>query len=313
MNKLNRKTSSFLKINLITALTVFLSIFYSSFALAQTPVQNSQAAKNEQAKQLEAQRQAEISKAETAAKAEKELAQKEYTDATKKASEDLKKSMESAQNLSDQQKDTDEKINAAKALIEEYKNKATGVTEEERKKQIDSLTKSINELQKQSDTLKAEATKTEKEAKERYNNETQSAKATFDSKNQKIDQTLNNKKTEIQKQTDFSKAIDLDKESFNVGILLKAKNQKTFFEKAASSGRPVIIEVIDQITTLMLRLIIPISVLALIIGGYFMMFAQGEESMLNTGKSILKNTAVGLVLIFSSFLIVQFVISIFYK
>lgn len=284
----------------ITLLLLSATAVKAQITSPQTTPKTSQDAKNQQAQDIKNQQTAQITAAETNAKLEKEKVDVRFREEQNKV---LKTFLDKNAELETQK---NEAINAAaENYLQGFSDKAKTdlknsaeykkYMEDEKKRIENEYNKKKDELLKQKDSDVAALT------------------AKSDAEKQKIDQALAAKKADIQKQTDFQRAVDLDKETFNVGLLLKANNQKTFFEKAASSGRPVVIEIIDQVTTFLLRLIIPLSILALIIGGYYMMFAQGEEGMLNTGKSILKNTALGLVFIFASYLIVQFVISIFYQ
>lgn len=289
---------------------------------AQNQPKTSQEAQNKLKADLENERQKQVNQAESDASKAKADSTKTIENDHQKKVEALDKAQGDNIKAAAAKADTEigknnDEIRAREKLITEYEQRATGVSDEEKANQVYRLTKEIDDLQKKNDQVRAETKKTMTDILDKTNLAVQEAekakKEALEKAEQKIKADLEAKKKEIQKQIDFQKAIELDKETFNVGLILKANNQKTFFEKAKTSNRPVIVEVIDHVTTFLLRLVIPLAAMALIIGGYYLMFAQGEESMLNTGKSILTNTVIGLVLIFTSFLIVQFVISIFYQ
>ena len=67
---------------------------------------------------------------------------------------------------------------------------------------------------------------------------------------------------------------------------------------------------IDNIVKFVLfRIVAPIAVLMLVIGGIMLFFAGGSPGTLNKAKSILISTAIGLVVIFSAWVIINTVLT----
>lgn len=55
------------------------------------------------------------------------------------------------------------------------------------------------------------------------------------------------------------------------------------------------------------------GVLMLIVGGFFMVTSEGDDNRLQKGKNIFLYTILGLVMIFVSYIVVQFVISLLFS
>ncbi len=70
--------------------------------------------------------------------------------------------------------------------------------------------------------------------------------------------------------------------------------------------------ILNRVLKLMTQVIGTFAVLMLIVGGYFMITSQGDESQLQKGKNIFFYTIVGLLIAFMSFIAVQFVISLIF-
>ncbi len=65
--------------------------------------------------------------------------------------------------------------------------------------------------------------------------------------------------------------------------------------------------IFDRIIRILMRTIGSLSVLFYVIAGFFIMTARGDENQIQKGKTILTYTSLGLVIAFSSYLMVQFV------
>lgn len=172
---------------------------------------------------------------------------------------------------------------AQRRLVEEKKNEL---------KQYDA------NMQTQLKQLDAQQNQKNEANKQKYDTSVNQAKQTLNSNLEKVN---------------WDAAINGDRDTFNVGLILRANDQKTYFDRAKESKKPIVIEIIDKITSFMLKLSIPLAVLGIIIGGYMMMFANGDDNMLQKGKETIKYVAMGLVIIFCSYLIVQFIISILFQ
>lgn len=59
---------------------------------------------------------------------------------------------------------------------------------------------------------------------------------------------------------------------------------------------------------LILQIAAPLAIIALIIGGIFMMISAGNPNLFSTGKKILYTAIIGLVLVLCSYLIINFII-----
>ena len=53
----------------------------------------------------------------------------------------------------------------------------------------------------------------------------------------------------------------------------------------------------------------PLAIIALVVGGIFMMVSAGNPSLMSTGKSILKAAIIGLILVFASWVIINFILT----
>ncbi|MBU2524635.1 hypothetical protein KKG71_05600 [Patescibacteria group bacterium] len=227
----------------------------------------------------------------------------------------------------------EEEIKNIEKLIKERETKklstSTQKTELDKlKKELETLKKPLTDKEKELANLKSPQSSLERQKAAESFRQTALAnldkeKAALDSqlKNKQITETeyqkqlavINNKKSQINQEFNWEQAIERDREVFNVGILLKADNQKTYLEKAKAANAPVILTIIKELTTFALKLIIPIAVLAIIAGGYLMMFAGGEDNKLGKGKDTIKAAVIGIIIAFSSYLIVQLIISVFYQ
>jgi chromosome segregation ATPase len=70
---------------------------------------------------------------------------------------------------------------------------------------------------------------------------------------------------------------------------------------------------LDRLIKLAVRTLGTFAVLMLIIAGYFMLTSEGDENRLQKGKNILLYTIIGLLVAFTSYIMVQFVLSILYQ
>jgi type IV secretory pathway VirB2 component (pilin) len=60
---------------------------------------------------------------------------------------------------------------------------------------------------------------------------------------------------------------------------------------------------------IVLEIATPLALIALVIGGIFMMLSAGSPNMMATGKKIIWSAIIGLVLVFASYVIVQFILT----
>jgi len=68
-------------------------------------------------------------------------------------------------------------------------------------------------------------------------------------------------------------------------------------------------KLIDNLFDFVMRMVIVVATLMLVVGGVYFFFAGANPGALETGKKIITSTIIGLVIIFSAFLIVGTVLS----
>ena len=104
--------------------------------------------------------------------------------------------------------------------------------------------------------------------------------------------------------------------SFDVSKYLTVNNtgattgsQDQSYLKSSNPVASFILQIINLITLMAASL----SFLAVVVGGFFMMSAAGNETQINKGKDIATRAIVGLVLTLSSYFIISFVQNIFFE
>lgn len=105
------------------------------------------------------------------------------------------------------------------------------------------------------------------------------------------------------------KQFDLKDYKFNVKDNLSL--DKTQQEQAYFGNENPVIALIMRVINFALRVMGAIAVIILIIGGFMMMVAQGDQTKLGEAKDLVKYAAIGLLLAFLSYIIVIFVQSLF--
>jgi hypothetical protein len=110
---------------------------------------------------------------------------------------------------------------------------------------------------------------------------------------------------------------DLAKDNFNVGEVLTLNESKGdkkqasgYFSDAAEGGSPLV-SFILTIINFATAIIGSIAVLIMIVTGFRLMAAQGEQEAINNAKEHLKYAVIALILAFSSYIIVIFAQSLF--
>jgi hypothetical protein len=66
---------------------------------------------------------------------------------------------------------------------------------------------------------------------------------------------------------------------------------------------------VNVYTFIVLQIATPLAVIALVVGGIFMMLAAGNPNLMSTGKKIFWSAIIGLVLVFASYLIISFILT----
>ncbi len=106
-------------------------------------------------------------------------------------------------------------------------------------------------------------------------------------------------------------AVELKDYKFDTGENLNMggddQGQKYFKDESQSP----IVSFILRIINFALRIMGALAVVILIIGGFMMMVAQGNEQQLEAGRDTVKYAAIGLIVAFLSYIIVIFVQSLF--
>jgi len=68
-----------------------------------------------------------------------------------------------------------------------------------------------------------------------------------------------------------------------------------------------IIQVIINVTKIILAIVGSLALIMFIYGGILWLFSQGKEDYINKGKDTLKNAAIGLLIVFATWIIINFV------
>ena len=71
--------------------------------------------------------------------------------------------------------------------------------------------------------------------------------------------------------------------------------------------------ILARVIRVIAMLVGTVGVLLYVVGGYFMIFSQGDENQLTKGKQIVTYTSLGLVIAFGAFILVQFIMGIIYS
>jgi hypothetical protein len=71
--------------------------------------------------------------------------------------------------------------------------------------------------------------------------------------------------------------------------------------------------VLARIINLLARLFGTVAVLMFVIGAFFLITSQGDDNQLQKGKTIVLYTILGLLIGFTAYMIVQFVINILFQ
>lgn len=98
-------------------------------------------------------------------------------------------------------------------------------------------------------------------------------------------------------------------ESFNVTKYLKADGQN---QKYINSTNPIAAFIVDVINFI-LKIISAITVLIIVISGFWLITARGDTNQVQRGKEILINSILGLVVVLSAYLIILFIQSLIYS
>lgn len=117
--------------------------------------------------------------------------------------------------------------------------------------------------------------------------------------------------TPIPAPTESTTVPDLKEATFDVSQILNLDNNaqgQSYFDKG---GNPPIIELILNVIEYATLIIGSIAMVILIIAGFQLMIAQGNQQKIDEGKDTLKYAIIGLVITFLSYVIVIFVQSLF--
>jgi hypothetical protein len=99
--------------------------------------------------------------------------------------------------------------------------------------------------------------------------------------------------------------------TFDLNIL-KASDESKETELDIANDLEKENNILNKILKLLTQVLGTFAVLMMIIGAYFMITSQGDESQLQKGKNVFFYTIIGLLIAFMSFIAVQFIISIIF-
>ncbi len=119
------------------------------------------------------------------------------------------------------------------------------------------------------------------------------------------------KNTQGQQNTTSPQQSTADPKSFSVTKYLSAPGQEQSY--LAKDKNSAIASFIIQIINFLVFTIGSLSFVTLVIGGFTLMASNGNESLVNKGKEMIKYGITGLVIVLSAYLIVSFVQSLFYE
>ena len=99
-----------------------------------------------------------------------------------------------------------------------------------------------------------------------------------------------------------------DSEFFNVldpntGLIANS-SQGTSFQNAVKENGPILGPIL-LIINFLTAIIATLAILALVIGGFFMITARGEESQITRGKDIVKNSLLAIVIVLGSYALIR--------
>ena len=94
--------------------------------------------------------------------------------------------------------------------------------------------------------------------------------------------------------------------SFDTGIISLGNSQSGHLDATSSDDQNIIQRLLQYLITIAGTF----GVLMMIVGGFFMVTSEGDDNRLQKGKNIFLYTILGIVVIFVSYIIVQFVISV---
>lgn len=104
--------------------------------------------------------------------------------------------------------------------------------------------------------------------------------------------------------------------TFDVGKTLKLEDQDGAYFKKTDTGfekdRSPIVKAIVNIIEFVTKIIGSVAIILIILGGLILVVSQGEQTMIDKGKEIIKFSFFGLMIVFASYTIGIFIQSIFY-
>lgn len=73
-------------------------------------------------------------------------------------------------------------------------------------------------------------------------------------------------------------------------------------------GFPELVQLISNITNFLITIAIPLAVVVILYGGFLLLTARGSEPQINSGKQAITAAVIGLVIVFTSYIIYNLVI-----
>ena len=120
------------------------------------------------------------------------------------------------------------------------------------------------------------------------------------------------KEVSAQQQAEAKQKLDelaSDSGTFDISLVTVGGEGSLTLDSTSSSDN----NLIQRILGYMITLSGTFGVLMLIVGGFFMVTSEGDDNRLQKGKNIFLYTILGIVVIFVSYIIVQFVISVLFS
>lgn len=102
----------------------------------------------------------------------------------------------------------------------------------------------------------------------------------------------------------YPELVPSDSEFFNVNEVLVAPGQGGAFIRAVEENGPILGPIL-LIINFLTGIIATLAILALVIGGFFMVTARGEESQITRGKDIVKNSLIAIVVVLGSYTLIR--------
>ena len=102
-----------------------------------------------------------------------------------------------------------------------------------------------------------------------------------------------------------------DTTEFSVEEFITVGNEGNLVLASDDQGEST--NILDKVLNLMTATVGTVGVLLMIVAGYYMIGSQGDETNIQKGKNIFFYTIIGLIVVFLSYAIIQFIIAMLFQ